>query len=516
MAIHPLTRAPEPIALGLRDWPGFAREHLPKFLAISALGVVPCFWHREIAADDLGSHLYNAWLAQLIHQGRVPGLWLVHPGTNVLFDYILSGLGAVVGLYPGEKIAVAFAVLIFFWGTFAMVTAATGRPPWLIAPLVAMVAYGWTFEMGLFNYYLSLGFAFFGLAIFWRGSGWERSVTVAIALLALIAHPLGFCVLVGACAYLWIAEAAPRRYQIVCFAIAAAGILAVPQILHAFFSIAPAAKPFYFFNGADQLVLFGNKHHRYQIVEYGVIVFVLIAIAVDLIRRRGDGKFWDQYGLPAQLCLLAMISVWVLPESVGLSWAKGSLALLTERFTSISAALACCVLGAMWPRRWHSAATAALAIAFFTSLYLDTGRVNRQEQEIVELVRKLPPNQRVLGTIPAPSGSRVGIQHILDRACIERCFSYGNFEPSSQDFRVRAQPGNPYVAADYDLTNPMALGDYQVQPKDLPLYEIYPCQESPRTSSSGSVWERQKLCIGALRAGKINKPSVQFYHTSAE
>src|SRR5690348_9619742 len=71
----------------------FVREHWLRFAAISITVLIPCFWHREIEADDLGSHLYNAWLVQLIHRARLPGVWLVHPWTNVLFDYMLSGLG---------------------------------------------------------------------------------------------------------------------------------------------------------------------------------------------------------------------------------------------------------------------------------------------------------------------------------------------------------------------------------------------------------------------------------------
>src|SRR5712692_7518708 len=44
---------------------------------ISALLVVPCYWHRRIEAGDLASHTYNAWLAQLIGQGQAPGLYIV-------------------------------------------------------------------------------------------------------------------------------------------------------------------------------------------------------------------------------------------------------------------------------------------------------------------------------------------------------------------------------------------------------------------------------------------------------
>src|SRR5271156_4710337 len=54
----------------------FVRQHQLLLLAISAAVLAPVFWHRNIAAGDLGSHLYNAWLAQLIRHGYAPGLWL--------------------------------------------------------------------------------------------------------------------------------------------------------------------------------------------------------------------------------------------------------------------------------------------------------------------------------------------------------------------------------------------------------------------------------------------------------
>lgn len=481
-------------ALGIAR--AFAREYWLRIGAVSVALLLPCFWHHEIEADDLGSHLYNAWLVQLIHRGELPGLWIAHPWTNVLFDYLLNGFGEVFGLHAGEKIAVALAVLVFFWGAFAMVAAATRRAPWLIAPCIALAAYGWTFEMGFFNYYLSLGLAFFGVAIFWRGRGWEQMALLAIVPLALLANPVGVIWLVGACAYVWIAEAMERWLHALWFALAAAGLFVVPGILGALsYEVDPPTKPFYFFNGADQVVLFG---HRYRIVEYGLIAFVLIAIAMDLVlRRRERGNWtqraWAEYAISAQFCALAILSVWLLPGAVQVHADAASASLLTERFTTISAVLACCLLGAMRPRKWHLAATGAIAALFFAFLWQDTARINRMEKQIGELMSKLPPGQRVLGSIFAQEPTRVLIQHILDRACIGRCFSYGNYEPGSLDFRVRARPGNPYVLADYDEATSTEGGEYVVRPGDLPVYQVYECGD-----------DAEKLCIAPLHAGEKN------------
>jgi len=61
-------------------------------MAASILVLVPCFWQSRIQAGDLSSHLYNAWLAQLIERGQAPGLSLARQSNNILFDLVLSGL----------------------------------------------------------------------------------------------------------------------------------------------------------------------------------------------------------------------------------------------------------------------------------------------------------------------------------------------------------------------------------------------------------------------------------------
>ncbi len=458
---------------------------------VSCLLLIPCFWHREIVSSDLGSHLYNAWLAQLIRHGQTPGLWLASQHTNVLFDLLLSWSGALFSLHTAEKIAVSISVLIFFWGTFALVSAATRRAPWSVVPFIALFTYGWTFHLGFFNYYLSLGFAFFGLAILWRGRKREWLLAAVFAVLSALAHPLGLAWMLAAGAYVVIAEHLPRpRYQLALFAAAAAGLFGFHLYLWRHYNVYAGTAPAYAYNGADQLLLFGR---RYQIPEYALLAFALIAVAIDLIRRRGDGSAWNRYALPVQLYILVQLSVWLLPGGIHFPPPTATLALLTERLTSVSAALICCLLGAMRPHKWHLLATIGIALVFFTFVYQDTAKVNRMEQQVVRLVSELPPNQRVMATIKSPENSRVLIQHMIDRACIARCFSYGNYEPSTGLFRVRATPGNPYVLSSYDDAVDMENGEYTVQPEDLPVYQVYQC------SLSGT-----DLCIRPLAAGEDN------------
>jgi len=466
------------------------RDSWPKILAISALILTPCFWHHEIVADDLGSHLYNAWLVQLIRHGEAPGLWIAPLDTNVLFDLLLSEMGSLFGLHAGEKIAVSIAVLIFFWGIFALVAAAARRPPWFLTPVIALVTYGWTFHLGFFNYYLSLGLSFFSLAILWRGAGWERWGAVAIVPLVFLAHPLGLVWLLSAGVFVLVHEKTKRRGHILLFVLAAVAIGLLHFFLFHHYQVSAAAKPFYSFNGADQLVLFGE---RYRFVARALGIFTVLALAVDIVGRRHDRRAWRNYALPLQLYLLTEVAVALLPEAVAFPPPIAAAALLTERLTSVSAAVGCCVLGVMRPSKWHLAVSASIAAVFFSFLYQDTWVVDKMESQIVRLVSALPPDQRVMATILPPRGSRVWIQHIIDRACIGRCFSYGNYEPGSALFRVRASPGNPYVLGDYDLAVDTEQGGYIVQARDLPVYQIYQC------SASGT-----DLCLRSLEVGEEN------------
>jgi len=151
------------------------------------------------------------------------------------------------------------------------------------------------------------------------------------------------------------------------------------------------------------------------------------------------------------------------------------------------------LLGVLFLGAGLLAATAAIAALFFVLVYRDTAAVNRMEDQVVQLVSRLPPNQRVMGTLLQPPESRVMIQHVLDRACIGRCWSYGNYEPGTGLFRVRAMPGNAYVLTSYDDAVDMESGEYTVEPEDLPVYQVYQCD------ASGT-----KLCMRPLEAGEEN------------
>ena len=250
--------------------------------------------------------------------------------------------------------------------------------------------------------------------------------------------------------------------------------------------------PFYFFNGSDQLLLFGP---RYAIPEFALLVFIFCALAANFFRRRWGQIHWADFALPVQLYVIVCLAVILLPDGIRFPYQPSALALLTERLTSVSAALLCCLLGALQPRKWHLLATAAIAAIFFTFLYQDTGTINRMEAQVEQLVRTVPRNSRVLATLKPPfPESRILVQHIADRACIGHCFSYGNYEPASAQFRVRANPAQPL--RDAQLRFRREHGRRFVRSAAAKIYPPIRC--------INAAPDGKRLCIRPLAAGEMN------------
>jgi hypothetical protein len=469
----------------------FVRVRWP--ILISIVLVLPCFWHRHIIAGDLGSHTYNAWLVQLIKEGRAPGLWVENIYQNVLFDWMLSGLGSLFGFSLGEKIAVSLAVLLLFWSVFAFVSAVSHTVPWTLLPAMAMLAYGWTFQIGLFNYYLAIGLSFLALSILTVTRRWKRLYALAITPLIFLAHPLGLAWFLGAALYILIAERAPQRFAV--HLPATAGVLLI--LIHKFMwrrltvSNNGGSMPFYTINGIDQLVLYGN---RYRPLAGGLFLFVTACLLFEVVRRRKEEGYWSRWRLPLQLYIVVELAVLLLPDYVQLSRYPSAITLLHQRLGLVSAILMIALLGTLEKRTWHVVGFGLSACVFFFFLYQDTAKLSSMETHAEQLVSESPFGTRVIQTIYQPPGTAVNwIDCIVDRACIERCFSFGNYEPASGQFRVRALPANGIVTTSVQDAIDMARGYYAVKPQDLPVYQVYQC--SPFITD---------LCIRKLEAGERN------------
>jgi hypothetical protein len=469
----------------------FLRARWACMLVISAAVLLPCLVQRRIQGGDYASHVYNAWLAHLIRQGQGPGLYIVHQWNNILVDIALDRLASIFGFAAAEKIVACACVLIFFWGTFALISAATRRVPWFLTPAIAMVAYGWTFQLGFMNFYLAVGLACFALAIFWSAHGADWLVGAILASIALIAHPMVFVWFVGAVCYVKISEKLASWRRWILFTAALGSVYSVRVfILRHFEADTFETSTFYLFNGADQLVTYGARYVR---LAEAVFIFGAVCMIAGAISEWKQNESRWAFRTSLELWAVLLFAAAMLPENFFLPEYTAPAGDVLMRLTSLTAILGLCVLGTVKPCWWHLAGFAACAAAFFTWTYQDTRVLNNMERQTEKLVSTLPYGARVTETIWNPEDSRVYfILHIVDRACIGRCFSFANYEPSSGAFRVRVRPGSPVVTDDQGASDDMERGVYIVRPQDLPMMQIYQCDPHDLT----------KLCIRSLVAGE--------------
>ena len=434
-----------------------------RYALASAALLVPCFWQARIQAGDLGSHIYNAWLAELIGQGRAPGLSIVPQKTNVLFDLLLSGLFHAVGSAAAQRIAVSLAVLVFAWGAFAFVATAARRE-WALLPAIGMLAYGWVFHMGFFNFYLSLGLCFWALALGWNFVPRRLLAAAAILAIACVAQSLP---VVWACAvlgFLWLGRRWPaRRGRLLVAALAAIGALrvAISSAMPAMWSVRQIKSA----AGVDQAWVYDDK---YWLPTIGLLLVCAVLVARSA-RREGTRRFFG--GNLFHALALTAAGVFLLPSWVWIPGYQHALVFVSERMSLSTGVLVVAVAAVARPRRWQCWAVGLVAAVFFLFLYMDERALNGFEDQTRDLVAELPPMARVVSNVDADLRINA-LTHIIDRVCVGRCYSYANYEPSSAAFRVRVTGPTTIIAPTDMDSSRMQNGGYAVKERDLPLYRI--------------------------------------------
>ena len=471
----------------------FLRSNSCAVLGLSVLLLVPCFWHAHIQAGDLGSHIYNAWLAQLVDRHQVSGLLVVPQWTNVLFDLMVLHAANPFGFLAAEKIAVSLVVLSFFWGSFSFVRSLSGRPPWMLTPSLIVLAYGYAFHMGFMNYCLSIGLAFFALAAAWPGGAGNWLTALAVAAVALLAHPLGFVLFAGVALYIAVWRILPRWPQFLLPVLATIAFVALRFYYRAHENLEPSWRSQNFLQlfGQDQINVYG---HRYSMLAWAALVWGMVCAAgafYDWVFREATPQrtIW----LAFDLYLVTFAATVCLPENFRTGLYSGWVGLLVSRLTLVTAVFGLTTLATVRLPRWSWRGAALVAAIFFVLLFQDTRKLDHMESNARIIAAALPKGTRIVAVANAPEDWRVGfIYHSIDRACIGHCFSYADYEPSSRQFRVRALPGNSVVTTSVDQSDDMSSGDYLVRRADLPLISIYQCDDS----------DFAKLCALPLREGQ--------------
>jgi hypothetical protein len=464
------------------------------YLAIALLLAVPCVWQQHIQANDLSSHLYNAWLVQQVSAGELQGLYVVPQFTNVLFDRVLSALLKSGSEVWTERIAVLLAVQVFFWGCFAFVSVTGGRPAFAMTPFLAMAAYGAVFRLGFFNFYISIGICLWIIALLWGGRGRLRLLAVPLFVLAWTAHYLPCLWAAAILAYVFAArrlKPVDRRWLLgACLAAIGAAAAFIALRMSARWRGGPRIDSML---GADQVLTFGIK---YEIITAG-----LVCLCAFLLIRcfEAQPRLWDQPIF--QLWILGAAARLLLPDAIRVPFYASALSFIAIRLSLLSAILLCAVLAKVTMKAPEKMIAVGLLALFLVFSFVDERDLNAIETKTARLVDTLPPGSHVIATL---KNSRLYVQalvHVLDRPCIGRCFDFGNYEPSTAQFRLRARPGNPYVTSDYDDIDDWETDRFVFRRSDFDLYRLTACSAGTDVCISrvqpGEPLAKQEISLGS-------------------
>jgi hypothetical protein len=245
--------------------------------------------------------------------------------------------------------------------------------------------------------------------------------------------------------------------------------------------------------GADQLWVFNDK---YWIVMLGLLL-AWAALFVRLMRQTGVAA--AIFGVPFQWCVMSAAAVVALPTTVLIPGFQHTLVYVAERMSLGIGICVCVLLGAVIPKMYERVALAAAAAAFFGFLFHDERILNSLEDRIGVVVAGLSPGQRVISAIDDPYLHVFAVTHMIDRACVNRCFSFANYEPSTAQFRIRAVTRNPYVTTSYNDSWHIQDGSYVVKTSDLPLLQLY-------------LDDKGRLAVRSLKAGsKCGSTAVSVF-----
>jgi len=465
-------------------WHGGLRGSL-RIALVGMLLVVPCFWQSRIQAGDLASHAYNTWLASRISEGLAPGLWITRQWNNVLFDLMLAFLYSHIGMAAAQRVAVAVAVLTFASGALRFISRGRNRNPSFVIPCVAMLSYGFVFHLGFFNFQIAMGVCLWYLAIFMSSKWLSRLLFAPLLLLAWVAHPLPVVWTLGLVMYAGIAERLPSRLRNI-LSVSGLGVLVAGHFVLAhryrtFWSLGQLV----FVPGANQLLLFGDK--------YVVPFTLLLTIWLLLLRRFAKERTWPDLlsDIYLHLWALTAAAVVVVPAAIAFPQYARPFSYITTRLSLAAGILLCALLSQVPLRNLEKAALLGTAIIFFAFVFHDSHRLNQMEDRVDTAVQVFPSGSRVIGLFLTTSTRANPLWHFVDRPCIGHCFSYGNYEPASRQFRIRSTEGNGIVMSDYADVYQVETGKYRVQSRDLPLFLVYSC---------GST--HQEICSRELHAGE--------------
>src|SRR5260370_9334145 len=240
------------------------------------------------------------------------------------------------------------------------------RPSWFPAPCLVMLAYGWTLQSGLSNFYLSVGLGLWSLALLWEG-GLERSV-LAVALMGLVymAHGIGFCWAAGAMAYAWISSRTAPRYKPLLLVVTICAVIGLRFVITCRYQTFWSPHQWLEASAVDQVWTYGLKY-------IGVSVTLGLLWSFLFLRLSHQKTYMEIIsGLPFQISLITAAGILLIPTRIELHGFNAALIFITDRMTLLLGVSICVLLGAAKPPTRDALPFVVLAGGSFSFLYVDT------------------------------------------------------------------------------------------------------------------------------------------------
>jgi hypothetical protein len=367
------------------------------YIALSILLLAPVYWQPRVQAGDLSAHIYNAWMSQVTENGRLQGLVVVRQTTGILFDLMMGGLFRLFGAETAQRIAVSVAVLVFIWGAFRFVSVVGGRPAWHLLPCLAMLAYGWVFHMGFFNFYLSMGVCLWALALVWD---WQpRCVAKAVPLLvvAYLAHALPVVWAVGLLLYQGLARRTSARSRMYITVGWLLGLVLLQTVAMRTTPSGWSLHQIQMATGADQVWVFDAKYYALLIG----LLFLWGLLFLNLLKESSPRTVVSSVAF--QFCLISAAAVSILPTTILLPGFHHTLVYVAERMSLGVGVCVCALLAAARPRPFQRYAMAVVAVVFFGFLYRDEKVLNTLEDRLNGVISRVSAAERTVGGAGVPN-----------------------------------------------------------------------------------------------------------------
>jgi hypothetical protein len=365
-----------------------------------------------------------------------------------------------------------------------------GSLTWACSLLVLAVSYGYIFRFGFLNFYLSTGLSALAVAA-WGKHPWRKVLSGLSLAVAAIGNPMPPGYVLACLLYCQVIKRMPEdlvRPALFCCVVWFASLgRAVPRILHAAWSpeqVIGSNAPIRLF-GFDQLWVYGS--------EYRILAWMTFCVAVvGVVTRIRDIYKYLQQPL-IHLLLLNAVVIAMFPDAIQTSEAAAPISFITDRVSLFSCIIVCVLVARLPNRHWQQFAYGAAAIVFFLLTLRQDVQLSVITRELETAVDAIPHQSRVLALITTPELRLNPLGHAIDRACMGHCFSFGNYEPASKHFRLKAVTENPITFASPAEIAQLEHGSYTVKQDDTPTYAVCSC-ENATTMCAVELKVGQRIC----------------------